>query len=133
MSKVQIVNTLEAPEAVSPYSQGVRIQASSSLLFVSGQLPIDPKTGKLIEGNIEEMTARILMNIQAILKAGGSDLSKVIKTEVFMTDLNDFKLMNKEYAKFFPEGAFPARQAIEVSRLPLDAPLEISCIAIADM
>ncbi len=127
---IEKIETADAPKAVGPYSQAVRVNVSRShLIFVSGQLPIDPLTGKLIEGSMEEATRRILENIQAILFAAGSSLHEVIRVEVFLKDLGDFQEMNKEYQKHFSGDHFPARQTIEVARLPMDASIEISCIA----
>jgi 2-iminobutanoate/2-iminopropanoate deaminase len=133
MTKPHKINTSEASKSIGAYSQGVKIQANSSLIFVSGQLPVNPTTGALISGGIKEMTAQIMANILSILKAGGSDLKHAVKIEVFLTNLDDFKLMNEEYSKYFDPGDFPARQTVEVSRLPLNAPIEISCIAVANV
>jgi len=133
MCKLYSINTLDAPQVLGAYSQGIKIKSDSSLIFVAGQLPIDPKSGKLIDGGIEQMTAQVMKNIQAILKAGGSELNRVVRVEVFLTDIDNFTLLNSEYAKYFTGMDLPARQVIEVSRLPLNSPIEISCIAIADV
>lgn len=125
-NKCKKIETLGAPKAVGPYSQAV---VSCGFLFVSGQLPIDPKTGKLVEGNIREMANRVLDNIDAILKEGGIDFSSVVKVEIFLKDLKDFSAVNEEYAKRFLGAVFPARQTIQVAGLPMNAALEISCIA----
>jgi 2-iminobutanoate/2-iminopropanoate deaminase len=126
MEKKKII-TPRAPAALGPYSQAVAYQ---NLLFVSGQLPIDPATGKLIEGEIGLLTRQVIQNLEAILIAAGSDLSKVVRTDVFLKDLKkDFAAMNGEYARHFGTGVPPARQTIQVSGLPLDSPIEISCIA----
>lgn len=132
VSNKLIISSLEVQTPIGPYSQAVKIKGNSSLIFVSGQLPIDAQTGKLIVGGIEQMTVKIIENIRAILQAGGSDLSLVIRTEVFLTDLNNFSLVNGVYAKYFAGDNLPARQSVEVSRLPMDSPIEISCIAIAE-
>lgn len=132
MSKKLIISSLEVQTSIGPYSQAVKIKGNSSLIFVSGQLPIDAQTGKLIVGGIEQMTVRIIENIRAILQAGRSDLSLVIRTEVFLTDLNNFSLVNGVYAKYFAGDNLPVRQSVEVSRLPMDSPIEISCIAMAE-
>lgn len=124
------VETAEAPKALGPYSQAI-IAQGSSLLFVSGQLPIDPKTGKLLEGDIKSLTKQVLDNIDAILKAGGSSFEQVVRTEVFLKDVkSDFAGMNEEYGKRFTGKMPPARQTIQVADLPLGSPIEISCIAL---
>ena len=124
------IETEKAPKAIGPYSQGVSFQ---NLLFVSGQLPIDSQTGKLVEGGIRPMTQQVLKNIEAILKEGGSSLQKVVRIDIFLKDLkNDFSPMNEEYAKIFPGPIFPARQTVQVSELPLGSPIEISCIAFGE-
>lgn len=128
--KKQKVATTSAPKAIGPYSQAIGIPIGQRLLFVSGQLPIDPATGEIIKGTITEHTKLVLDNIEAILKAGGSNLSEVIRTEIFLTDLADFNAMNSEYAKRFIGSATPARQTIQVSALPKGAQIEISCIAL---
>lgn len=122
------IDTKTAPAAIGPYSQAV---VAHNLIFVSGQLPIDPETGKLIKGEIGLLTKRVIQNLEAILLAAGSDLSKVVRTDVFLKDLkNDFAAMNAEYALYFVSSIPPARQTIQVSGLPLDSPIEISCIAV---
>ena len=119
-----IVATAKAPTAIGPYSQAV---ATDSLLFVSGQLPIDPSTGKLIEGNVGDRTRRILENLKAIAEAGGTALDRAVKTTVFLTDLGEFKAMNEAYSAFFPE-APPARSTVQVAALPMGSNIEIECI-----
>lgn len=125
MSKREIIATDGAPGAIGPYSQAVRI---GSLLFCSGQIPIDPATGAIVAGGIEAQTERVLRNLAAVVGAGGSSLDQVVKTTVYLTDLADFPRMNAIYGKFFPEGA-PARATVQVSRLPLGALVEIDAIA----
>ncbi len=120
------IDTDKAPKALGPYSQAVK---SGDFLFISGQLPIDPATGKLIEGDIQAMAKRIIQNIEAILKSAGTSLENVVRTDVFMTDLKQFGAMNEEYARAFKGPVPPARQTIQVAALPLGASLEISCIA----
>lgn len=125
------IETKKAPQALGPYSQAMSIRVTDShLVFVSGQLPIDPLTGKLIAGDIEEATRRVFDNIEAILNAANSSLKDVVRVDVFLKDLNDFQKMNEEYKKRFIAPHFPARQTVQVARLPLDAPIEISCIAV---
>ncbi len=126
MSKIEKIETAQAPQAIGPYSQAV---LASPFLFVSGQLPIDPATGKLIESDIRLQTIRVLNNLEAILKAGSLGFQDVVRCDVFLKDLNDFAIVNEEYAKWFKQPVPPARQTIQVARLPLDALVEISCIA----
>lgn len=124
---VKKIETSQAPKALGPYSQAI---VSNGLCFVSGQLPIDPKTGKLIEGDIRQMTRQVINNLEAILVASGSGLELVVRTDVFLKDLQDFQAMNEEYAKCFSQETPPARQTIQVADLPKSSPIEISCIAI---
>jgi 2-iminobutanoate/2-iminopropanoate deaminase len=118
------VHSNDAPRAIGPYSQGVR---AGNLLFVSGQVALDPATGALVEGGIEEQTRRALRNVEAVLSAGGSGLDRVVKSTVYLKDLRTFDSMNREYATFFPVEP-PARVCVEVSRLPKDALVEIDAI-----
>lgn len=118
--------TKEAPGAVGPYSQGIETER---FLYVSGQLPVDPKTGQMVEMEIKVQTDRVIENLRAVLRAAGSDLSQVVRCDVFLADMNDFKDMNEVYASKFVTDPKPARQAVQVARLPLDAMVEISCIA----
>jgi 2-iminobutanoate/2-iminopropanoate deaminase len=125
------IDTKNAPRAIGPYSQAITTQAHAEFIFVSGQLPIDPKTGKLIEGDIKAMTKQVIDNLEAILSAADSSLESVVRTDVFLKDLKkDFAAMNEEYAARFTGSAAPARQTVQVSELPLSSPIEISCIAI---
>ena len=121
----QAVSTPSAPQAIGPYSQGIR---AGSLLFVSGQVPIDPATGQIISGDIAAQTHRVFQNIGEILKAGGASFDHVVRTTVFLADMNDFAAMNDVYATYFTSPA-PARATVEVSRLPKDARVEIDVIA----
>lgn len=122
-----ILSSSKAPAAVGPYSHGVT--ASGSVVFVSGQLPIDPATGTFAEGGVRAQTRQSLTNLCAVLAEAGADLSNVIKTTVFLKDMDDFAAMNEEYASFF-DGGFPARSAVEVARLPKDALVEIEAVAV---
>jgi 2-iminobutanoate/2-iminopropanoate deaminase len=122
-----IVRTDKAPAAIGPYSQGVRC---SGFLFCSGQIPLDPATGKMVEGGIAEQTERVLRNLEAVLAAGGAALSSVVKTTVYLVDLGEFPAMNAVYARFFP-GDPPARATVEVSKLPAGARVEIEAVAVA--
>jgi len=122
------VSTKDAPAAIGPYSQAVR---SGDLIYASGQVALDPATGKLVEGGIREQTIRVFENIQAVLAAAGCGLRDVIKTVVFLKDIQDFATMNEIYATYLaPEGVVPpARSTVEVARLPKDSLVEIEVIA----
>ena len=120
-----VISTTNAPAAIGPYSQGID---GGSIVITSGQLPIDPATGAFPE-TIEEQTRQSLTNCKAVLEAAGLTMANVIKTTVFLSDMNNFGAMNGVYATFF-EGACPARSAVEVARLPKDALVEIECIAV---
>ena len=120
----QAISTEKAPSAIGPYSQGIK---AGNLVSTSGQLPLDPATGAVPEG-IEAQTRQSLTNCKAVLEAAGATMADVIKTTVFLSDMNDFAAMNGVYATFF-EGACPARSAVQVARLPKDAMVEIECIA----
>lgn len=119
------IETTSAPAAIGPYSQGVCV---SDMIFVSGQLPVDPSTGEMPQ-TIEEQTKQSLQNLENILTAAGSSLDMVCKTTVFLNDMNDFAKMNAVYEQVFANTIFPARSAVEVSRLPKDALVEIEAIA----
>ncbi len=122
------ISTQDAPAAIGPYSQAVRV---GEMLFASGQIPIDPKTGNLVPGGIAEQTTQVLENIRAVLNKAGIDLVHVVKTTVFLKNMSDFAAMNAVYAKYMaPEGVIPpARSTVEVARLPKDALVEIEVIA----
>lgn len=124
------IETTDAPKALGPYSQAVSVTSGQTLLFVSGQLPIDPKTGKFVDGGIKEMTHQVIENIKAILKAANCTLLDVVRTEIFLKDLKDFAIVNEEYASHFNGPVKPARQTIQVADLPMGSPIEISCIAV---
>lgn len=120
------INTEKAPAAVGPYSQAIEI---NNMLFVSGQVPLDPKTGKLVEGDISRQTEQVLLNISTILTAAGYSLQDVAKCTCYLQDMSDFQEMNKVYAKYFPLDP-PARAAFQVGALPLGARVEIEAIAV---
>lgn len=122
----QVIHTQQAPAAIGPYSQAIK---AGNMLFVSGQLPIDPQTGNLATGSIAEQTERIMMNIQAILTAGGASLANIVKTTIFLADLNDFAEVNAAYGRYFPANP-PARSTVQVARLPKEGRVEIECIAV---
>lgn len=121
----QVIHTDSAPAAIGPYSQAIQI---GDLLFVSGQVPIDPSTGTIVEGDIKAQAQQSLNNLKAILNAAGTNMGAVVKTTVFLADMNDFAAMNEVYAQFFQE-PFPARSAVQAARLPKDAKVEIEAIA----
>jgi len=125
MKSKSIIHSAGAPGAVGPYSQATSF---GELLFTAGQIPLDPVSGQLVGGGIEDQTRRVLLNLEAVLEAGGSDLSRVLKTTVFLTDLGDFTAMNSVYAEFFKESP-PARSTVQVSALPKAAIVEIEAIA----
>jgi len=122
------ISTKEAPAAIGPYSQAVRV---GDMLFASGQIPIDPATGQLVSGGIAEQTTRVMENIKAVLDAAGIDFVHVVKTTVFLKNMNDFAAMNEVYAKYMaPTGVVPpARSTVEVARLPKDSLVEVEVIA----
>ena len=120
-----IISTAKAPAAIGPYSQATDL---GSLVITSGQLPIDPATGAFPEG-VQEQTKQSLANVKAILEAAGLTMDSVVKTTVFLSDMNNFAAMNEVYATFFTEGSYPSRSAVEVARLPKDALVEIEVIA----
>ena len=124
----KIISTSEAPAAIGPYSQAVR---SGSFLFCSGQIPLDPKSGQIVSGDIAAQTRRVLNNIAAVLRAEGLTFDSVVKTTIFLTDLNDFRLVNEVYGSYFKQDP-PARSTVQVSALPKGANVEIEVIAVAD-
>ena len=121
----EIISTSNAPSAIGPYSQAVK---AGNLLFISGQVPLDPATGEVVEGDITIQTRRVLDNVKAILTEAGADFSNVVKTTVFLRDMNDFVPMNRVYAEYYSENC-PARSAVQVGRLPKDVSVEIETIA----
>ncbi len=125
-SRTSAVNTPSAPEPVGPYSQALRCD---DLLFLSGQIPLNPDTGKLVGGEIEDQTRQVLTNLREVLEAGGSSLQNVVKTTVYLTDLSLFPRVNATYSEFFASEPFPARATVEVAALPLGAEVEIEAIA----
>ena len=124
----KVISTTNAPSAIGPYSQAIQV---GNLVYTSGQIPIDPATGAFAEGGIKEQTRQSLLNVQAILKEAGTSMEKIIKTTVFMADMNDFAAMNTVYAEFFTE-PFPARSAVAVKTLPKGALVEIEVVAEID-
>lgn len=121
----EIISTEKAPAAIGPYSQAVK---TGNLIYTSGMIPIDPATGALVEGGIEVQAERALMNVKALLEASGSSMDKVVKTVVFIKNMDDFAKINEIYAKFFTSN-YPARSCVEVARLPKDVLIEMEAIA----
>jgi len=125
VNKKQIISTKNAPAAIGPYSQAV---ICNNFMYLSGQIPINPATGEVVEGDIEIQTKRVLDNITAILEEAGIDLDAVVKTTIFITDMNDFARMNEVYGTYFKENQ-PARSCVEASKLPKGVDIEIECVA----
>ncbi len=125
---MQFISTDGAPKAIGPYSQAVKL---GGMLFTSGQIPLDPATGKLVEGDFETMARRVFANLEAVLTAGGGSFSNVVKTTVFLKNLSDFPALNAVYSEYFGDHK-PARSTVAVAQLPLDSPLEIELIASID-
>ena len=124
----QSISSADAPKAIGPYSQAVR---AGQLLFVSGQVPLDPATGQIVAGDIAAQTRRVFDNLGAVLKAGGRSFADVVRTTVFLADMNDFAAVNDVYGTYFSE-PYPARATVQVARLPKDARVEIDLIASFD-
>jgi 2-iminobutanoate/2-iminopropanoate deaminase len=124
----RIVATDAAPKAIGPYSQAV---VYNGIAYLSGQIPLDPATGQIVEGDITVQTARVIENLKAVLEACGSSLERVLKTTVFLKDMSDFPRMNEVYTRYFQVNP-PARATVEAARLPRDARVEIECVAIAE-
>lgn len=125
MSSKEIVNTNKAPNAIGPYSQAIKI---NKMVFLSGQIAIDPKTQQFIDGDIETQTKMVLDNLKSVLEASGSSLESVVKTTIYLTDINDFSKVNEIYASYFSSGK-PARSTVCVAALPKNAKVEIDVIA----
>jgi 2-iminobutanoate/2-iminopropanoate deaminase len=119
------ISTPEAPAAIGPYSQAI---VSHGFAFLSGQIPLDPATGEIVAGGIEEQTIRVLQNLKAVLESAGSSLAQVVKTTVYLKDMGEFTAMNAVYGRYFTDNP-PARATVEVARLPKDVRVEIDCIA----
>lgn len=124
----EIIATDSAPQAIGPYSQAVR---AGNLVFASGQIPIDPKTGEFVSGGIAEQTEQVLRNLSAVFAAAGVALHQIVKTTVFLADMNDFAAMNEVYGRFFADRP-PARATVQAARLPRDAKVEIEAIAVSE-
>ena len=120
----EIINTPNAPKAIGPYSQAIKY---GNLVFLAGQIPIDPKTGNVLKGSIEEQTKLVLENLKAVIEASGMTMKNVLKTSCFLKNMDDFPKFNTVYATYFGE-SLPARETVEVARLPRDVLVEVSCI-----
>ncbi len=120
------ISSVNAPKAIGPYSQAIE---AGNFIFCSGQIALSPKTGEIISGEIAEQTRQVLKNLQVVLEKAGVNLSAVIKTDIFVKNINDFKTVNEIYSEFFKVAPKPARQTVEISNLPKNALVEISCIA----
>jgi 2-iminobutanoate/2-iminopropanoate deaminase len=124
---MEVVSTDKAPGAIGPYSQAVKV---NGMVFCSGQIPIDPTTGNFVSDDIAEQTEQVLKNLNAVLESAGSGLDRVVKTTVFLSDMEDFAAMNEIYSKYFDVNK-PARATVQAARLPRDAKIEIECVAVA--
>ncbi|PLZ99607.1 reactive intermediate/imine deaminase [Fischerella thermalis CCMEE 5268] len=125
----EIIRTEKAPAPVGPYNQA--IAAAGKMIFVAGQIALDPNTGAIVgEGDVKKQTEQVMANLEAILLAGGTSFADVVRTTVFLADMNDFAAVNAVYAKYFDEATAPARACVQVSRLPKDVLVEIDCIAV---
>jgi len=124
--KNEIISTEKAPGAIGPYSQAIK---AGNMIFCSGQIPIDVATGEFVSEGVAEQTEQVLKNLAAVLDAAGATLNNVVKTSVFLADMNDFAAMNEVYGRYFSENK-PARATVEAARLPRDARVEIECIAV---
>ena len=127
MSMKKIINTTEAPSPIGPYSQAV---LAGNTLYISGQIAIDSSSGNLVTNNIQDETSQVMKNIEAVLKSAGMDFSNIVKTSIFLIDMNNFSDVNTVYGSFFSKD-FPARETVQVSRLPKDVNVEISVIAVS--
>ena len=125
---MKMIQTDDAPQAIGPYSQGVKVDPGQ-MVFTAGQLGIDPQSGAFVSDDIAEQTAQALKNLQSVLQAAGADLNKIVKTTVFLKNMSDFQAMNAVYTQFFSQHR-PARSAIEAANLPKDALIEIEAIAV---
>lgn len=129
MTAKQVVSTENAPAAIGPYAQAIRIPG---LIFTSGQIPIDPATKQVAGESIEDQARQVMTNLRAVLAAGGSSLDRVLKTTCFLADLNDFAAFNEIYGSFFAGQTPPARSTVQVAKLPMGVRVEVECVALAD-
>ncbi len=120
------INTPNAPQAIGPYSQAISFD---KILFISGQIPADPQTGQIVSGGVAEEAHQVMKNLKAILEEAGSQFSNAVKTSIFLKNMDDFAVVNEIYASYFEEGNYPARETVQVAKLPKDVNVEISMIA----
>lgn len=123
----QIIHSDDAPKAIGPYSQAVRVDCGK-MIFCSGQIPLDPKTGEMVEGDIAAQTRQVMENLKAVLAAAGAGFEHVVRCNIFLADMDDFGVVNEVYGTYFPENP-PSRATVQVARLPKDSRVEIDCIA----
>lgn len=124
-----VIQTPQAPSPVGPYNQAIR--ASGTMVFCSGQIALDPTTGEIVgQGDVAQQTVQVMQNLEAVLKAAGATWADVVKTTVFLADMNDFATVNGIYSRYFDEAIAPARACVEVARLPKDVRVEVDCIAV---
>lgn len=128
MMERKVINTSKAPSAIGPYSQAIKV---GQMLFTSGQIPIDPATGELVNDDIKKATERVMENLKAILEEAGTSLNNVVKTVIFIKDMNNFAAINEVYGKYFTNNP-PARSCVEVARLPKDVQIEIEAVALVE-
>lgn len=124
----ETIQTEKAPKAIGPYAQAVKVDCGK-MIFCSGQIPLDPKTGEMIEGDIAAQTRQVMENLREVLAAGGATFENVVRCNIFLADMNDFGIVNEVYGEYFPENP-PSRATVQVARLPKDARVEIDCIAV---
>lgn len=124
--KMEVISTDKAPKAIGPYSQAIKIQ---NMVFTSGQIPVNPSSGEVVDGGIENQTIQVLENLRAVLVEAGTGFENVVKTTVYIKDMKDFPLVNNIYGQYFKE-PYPARSCVEVARLPMDVLIEIEAVAI---
>lgn len=129
MTAKQAVSTENAPAAIGPYAQAIKIQG---LIFTSGQIPVDPTTKQIAGESIQDQARQVMVNLQAVLAAGGSSLERAVKTTCFLADLNDFAAFNEIYGSFYDGATPPARSTVQVAKLPMGVRVEVECVALAD-
>lgn len=126
-----VIQTPQAPAPVGPYSQAIR--ATGTMVFCSGQIALNPATGEIVgQGDVAQQTVQVMQNLEAVLQAAGASWTDVVKTTVFLADMNDFATVNGVYARYFDEATAPARACVQVARLPKDVHIEVDCIAVVD-
>lgn len=124
----EAIQTEKAPQAIGPYAQAVKVDCGK-MIFCSGQIPLDPKTGQMVEGDIAAQTRQVMENLRAVLEAGGATFANVVRCNIFLADMDDFAVVNEIYGQYFPENP-PSRATVQVARLPKDSRVEIDCIAV---